>query len=101
MSAQAFLYLVRLVRPGIFGPMSPQEEVVEEHFTYLKRKLDEERLIFAGPCLDGTFGVVVFEALSPEEAQQFMNNDPAIKKGLMTGEIHPFRVSLVKSLCAD
>lgn len=102
MSKQAFVYVVRLIRPEIVDSMSPlEEEVVEEHFSYLKRKLDEGSLILAGPCLDGFFGIVIFEAVSPEEAQQFMNNDPAIRKGLMTGEIHPFRVSLMKSSYKD
>jgi uncharacterized protein YciI len=102
MSAQVFLYLLQLVHPEKFGSMSPQEEeVVEEHFTYLKRNLEEGHLILAGSCLDGAFGVAIFEAVSPEEAQQFMHDDPAIKNGLMTGEIHPFRVSLMKLPCAD
>jgi uncharacterized protein YciI len=102
MSAQVFLYLLRLVYPEKFSSMSPQEEeIVEEHFTYLKRTLEGGHLILAGPCLDGAFGVAIFEALSPEEAQQFMHDDPAIKKGLMTGDIHPFRISLMKSSHAD
>ncbi|MBU7024579.1 MAG: hypothetical protein HXS40_10480 [Theionarchaea archaeon] len=102
MSAQVFLCLLRLVHPDKFDSMSPQEEeIVEEHFTYLKRALEEGYLILAGPCLDGAFGVVIFEAASLEEAQQFMRDDPTIKKGLMTGDIHPFRISLMKSSCAD
>jgi uncharacterized protein YciI len=102
MSSQVFLYLLQLVHAEKFDSMSPQEEeVVEEHFTYLKRALEEGHLILAGPCLDGAFGVVILEAASSEEAQQFMHDDPAIKKGLMTGDIHSFRLSLMKSSCAD
>jgi len=49
--------------------MTPREEaVVEEHFAHLQRLLAEGRLILAGPCLDGTFGVVIFAATSEEEA---------------------------------
>lgn len=92
-----FIYVVKLVRPESLTTMSPEEEkIIDEHFEYLKRKLQEKMLVLAGPCLDGEFGIVIFRAESKKEAETFMNNDPAVKGGLMTSELHPFRISLVE-----
>lgn len=94
---KTFIYVVRLVKRKMFGKMSSEEEaIVEDHFERLKRALAEGKLILAGPCLDGEFGVVVFRAQSKEKAKEFMNNDPAVKKGIMTAELHPFHVSLIE-----
>jgi uncharacterized protein YciI len=86
---------LRPVRPGFVEIMTPGEEaVVEEHFAHLQRLLAEGRLILAGPCLDGAFGVVILEATSEEEATTLMRADPAVREGVMTAELHAFRVSL-------
>ncbi len=54
--------------------------------TFFQRKLKEFQ----------AFGVVIFSAESQSEAERIMNDDPAVKAGLMTAELHPFCVSLVK-----
>lgn len=93
----AFAYVLRLVRRESFGKFSPEEEaIVDEHFDYLKKGLAEKKVILAGPCLDGEFGLVIFRAGSSKDAESFMASDPAIKKGVMTGELHSFRVSLME-----
>ena len=40
------------------------------------------------------FGIVVFGARDRQEAEGFMKNDPAVKKGIMTAELHKFRIAL-------
>ena len=52
-------------------------------------------MILAGPCEDLAFGLVIFQAEDDSAARAFMANDPAIRAGLMTAELHPFRVSLI------
>jgi uncharacterized protein YciI len=95
--ASTFAYVLRLIRRESFGNLSSQEEkIVDEHFEYLKKKLNEGKLILAGPCLDGEFGIAIFRAASKKEAESFVKNDPAIKDGVMTAELHPFRVSLIE-----
>ncbi len=92
-----FAYVLRLVRPRAFGRLSPKEEaIIDEHFDYLKKRLAEKKLILAGPCLDGEFGLVIFRAASKEEAENFMKNDPAVKNQTMNAELHHFRVSLIE-----
>lgn len=90
-----FIYVLRPCRSGLIDEATPEEEAtLSEHFEYLERSLEEGRLILAGPCLDGEFGVVVFRAATEQAAVEFMRGDPAVRCGLMTAELHPFRVSL-------
>lgn len=92
-----FAYVLRLARQNAFGNLSPEEEaIIDEHFGYLKKGLTERKLILAGPCLDGDFGIVIFRAASKEEAEEFVENDPAVKNRIMNAELHPFRVSLIE-----
>ena len=50
--------------------------------------------MLAGPCLDNTFGLVIFRSENDETARAFMFNDPAVKKNIMMTELHPMRVSI-------
>lgn len=68
---------------------------MSEHFGYLQSLLGEGKLLLAGPCLDGTFGIVIYQADSDQEAENIMMDDPAVKAGIMTAEFHPFKVSLL------
>lgn len=70
--------------------------IMSEHFLYLQDKLEKGKLLIAGPCEDAAFGISIFYASSDEEAQEFLNNDPAVKKGVVTGEVHKYRISLFK-----
>jgi uncharacterized protein len=91
-----FVYLIRPVRPGFVQEVLPEEnEIMMEHFGYLQGLLREGKLILAGPCLDRELGISVIQAESEAEARSIMENDPAVKKGVMTPELHPYRVSLL------
>ena len=92
-----FVYVLKLVRPESLGRMSPQEEaLVDEHFEYLKKAMSEGKLVLAGRCTNGEFGIVIFRAESEKQANEFMKNDPAVKEGFMTAEMHPFHIALIE-----
>lgn len=94
--AQTYIYLVRPTREQFNETMSAEEEtIVGEHFTRLKNMLAAGELILAGPCTDAAFGVVIFRAASEESAREIMDNDPAVKNGVFSAELHEFRVSLL------
>jgi uncharacterized protein YciI len=94
---RTFVYLLRPNRPSSVDDASPTEEpILGEHFEYLQEALSGGRLMLAGPCEDGEFGIVIFRARTEDEALEFMEGDPAVKAGLMKGELHPFRISLVQ-----
>ncbi len=101
-----FIYVIKLIpRLTIEENWTKEdEEIVNQHFTYLKALLAEGKLILAGKTdglSDKTFGIVIFEAKSMEEANQIMSHDPAIEKGVMMGELFPYRIALRKDYSQD
>ena len=44
-----------------------------------------------------TFGIAVFLAPSETEARALMENDPAVKHGVMRAELFPYRIALWSS----
>jgi uncharacterized protein YciI len=77
--------------------MSSQEAaVVDEHFEYLKKAFSEGKLTLAGRCVNAEFGIVIFRAKSEKQADEFVKNDPSVKKGVMTAEMHPFLIALIE-----
>lgn len=94
---EEFVYLIRPVRDGFIETMSEEEGVVMgRHFQYLKDLLSAEKLVMAGPCLDGAFGIVVYRAETIDAAREIMDHDPAVMNGLMSAELHPYRISLLQ-----
>ena len=97
-----FIYVIRPVsRLQVEAHWTETDNaVVAEHFGYLKGLLADGRLILAGKT-DGlderTFGIVVFEAESMEAAERTMKDDPAVKAGIMTGEVFGYSVALGRS----
>ena len=95
---QNYLVLIRPPRSDFEENMTPEEtKVIEEHFSYLQSLLKAKKLILAGPCIDGAFGIIVLNVKSYKEAEELINNDPSVRAKIMTPEIHPFRISLLKT----
>jgi uncharacterized protein YciI len=93
-----YIYLMHPLRHEFFDSPTPQEEaMMEAHFEYLKQANEDGMVLLAGPCLDETFGVVVFRAEDDLAARTFMLNDPAVKSNVMMAEIHPMKISLMSS----
>ena len=95
-------YLIHPYRHGFFDDPTPEEQtVMDEHFDYLKQAAAAGTVILAGPCLDDTFGLVIFRAENDDAANAFMFNDPSVKKNIMAAELHPMRVSVTGRLTTD
>ena len=97
-----FLYQLRLI-PSLLseGNWTEREnDIVARHFEGLKKAEQKGTVILAGRTLnmdsDG-FGIVIFEVDSEEEAQLFMNTDPAVKEGIMTASLFPYKVAIMRS----
>jgi uncharacterized protein YciI len=89
-----YLYLIHPFRDGFFEqPTSEENTVMEAHFQYLEQATEAGIVLLAGPCLDDTFGLIVFRAGNDESARAFMFDDPSVKKNVMMAELHPMRVS--------
>lgn len=44
-----------------------------------------------------TFGIVILEVESEDEAQTIMKNDPTVAERIMTAELFPYKVALIRS----
>ncbi|WNB93773.1 YciI family protein [Bacillus sp. NEB1478] len=96
MQRNEFLYQIKPVRDNFMDNQTKAEQkALEEHFLYLQSLLKNGKLVLAGPCLDASFGVVILQEVSENEAHTIMENDPAIVSKIMTGTLFPFRVSLL------
>ncbi|SFG92158.1 YciI family protein [Sporolactobacillus nakayamae] len=101
-----YIYVLRLI-PALLDEANwtkSENDVVEQHFSRLQELLKKGMLILAGKTegLDAkTFGIVILETSSFEEAQTLMQTDPAVAAGIMTAELYPYRVALMRSHASD
>lgn len=96
-----FIYILKLI-PSLLVESNwtnKEEAIVERHFANLKRLLEDGKLVLAGKT-DGldvkTFGIVIFEADSEEEAKSVLLSDPAVAEGIMEAELFPYRVAIMR-----
>lgn len=96
-----FIYILKLI-PYLIDQTKwtqREENIVDRHFEKLQKLLRDGKLILAGRTLnmdEKTFGIVIIEVESEEEARNIMNNDPAVLEGIMTAELFPYRVALIR-----
>ncbi|MCA1030639.1 YciI family protein [Bacillus timonensis] len=97
-----FIYKLNLI-PTLLDDKNwtaKENEIVARHFNRLQEFTNKGKVILAGRTLtndaDG-FGIVIFESHTEEEALDFMNQDPAVKEGIMTSKLFPYRVALIRN----
>jgi hypothetical protein len=74
-------------------------DAVESHFVRLQEAAIRGQVVLAGRTLESlerAFGIVVFEAAGELEARGFMDSDPTVVAGVMTYELHPYRVAVLR-----
>ena len=94
-----FLYRIVPTRSEMLvsGPTAAEAAVVDAHFAHLQALAAEGVVLMAGRTLDTgpqTWGIVVFQAASASAADAVMRADPAIARGVMRGELFPYRVAV-------
>jgi uncharacterized protein YciI len=70
---------------------------VNEHFQMLSEGAKAGRVIVAGRTLDdfrNALGILIFEAADEAEARAFLEADPVVRAGVMSVELHPYRVAV-------
>ena len=96
-----YIYVLKL-RPDLLDDdawTNPEEKIVSDHFKRLEMDTESGKVILAGRTLTNTpdgFGIVIFNDKSWESAKKYMENDPAVKKGVMTATLFPYRTALMK-----
>ena len=100
-----FLYRVRPARPEFFGgPTADEEAAVGEHFTYLEDLTRRRIVLLAGRTLNAdpsTFGIVIFETSSDAAAKDLMARDPAVRAGVFSADLFPYRIALASPRVLD
>jgi uncharacterized protein YciI len=93
-----WIYFIHPPREEFAATMTEAEsEAWARHWQLAQRRFDEGSIILVGPTLGRhNTGICVFEAPDEDAARAFMNADPAIAEGFATGELRPFRVSLLR-----
>lgn len=101
MQYSQFIYVLKLI-PRLCEKDNWTEyetKIVDSHFQYLSHMLEEGKLILAGKTegLDeNAFGIVIFEAISHNEALEMMNHDPGVAQGIMSATLYPYSVALMR-----
>jgi uncharacterized protein YciI len=72
-----------------------EEEVMLEHFEYLKDLTNKHKVLMAGPCFAPVFGLVILQSDSEEEAITIMEKEPSVVSGIHTYKMQPMWVSLM------
>ena len=95
-----FLYRIQPTRPAMLteGPTPEEDAIVGQHFAYLQGLMAQGTLMLAGRTLNtdpSSFGIVIFFAGSEAEARAIMENDPAVRQGVMRAELFPYRIALL------
>jgi uncharacterized protein YciI len=93
-----WIYFLHPPRENFAETMTDEErDAWSAHFERLRQLLADGSLVLAGPTLGRiNTGVAVFEAPDQEAAQRVVDEDPCIKGGFATGELRPYRVSLLR-----
>ena len=99
-STLQFLYRIQPTRAAMLAEGSPPQEdaLVAQHFQRLQYLLAQGVVILAGRTLNTdptSFGIVIFNAESEEAARQIMHDDPAVRGGVFSAQLFPYRVALI------
>jgi uncharacterized protein YciI len=95
------LYVLRPTRLGMVkdGPTDHEAAIVSQHFAHLQHLTESGTMILVGRTQNAderVMGLAIFKADSDDHARQIMNSDPAIINGIMTAEVFPYRVALIR-----
>ncbi|MEH7453851.1 YciI family protein [Gottfriedia acidiceleris] len=90
-----FIYVLKPVRSTFLQDSTEEErKIVSEHFHYLQNLNQEKTVSLAGRTEQAEFGIVILKTENLQQAKEIMENDPAVKKNVMTAELYPFLIAL-------
>lgn len=97
-----YVYVLKLI-PRLLDEKNWTERdnaIVGRHFVRLQRLHKEGKVILAGRTLNESdpeqFGVVILEVGGEEEARKIMEEDDAVREKIMTAQLFPFSVALIR-----
>ena len=86
-------YLV-IYRPGTawLPGKSVSEQPLKEHGQYMLSLYVKGSMKLAGPLTDNAGGAVLLAVTGESEAKAIVADDPAVKSGIFTYEMHPWKL---------
>jgi uncharacterized protein YciI len=93
-----WIYFIHPPREDFAATMTDEETAVwADHFERFQRLLAEGVIVLVGPTLGPkNTGIAILEAPDEEAARRIMAEDPVIAGGFASGELRPFRISLMR-----
>lgn len=82
------------------APTPEEIETVSRHFAYLKDLTEKGVMILMGRTQnndENTLGIAIFEAEDESAARMIMENDPAVRAGVMRAVLYPYQIALMRS----
>lgn len=85
-------HMALLKRGPNYNAAGMSKELQAQHIANVMAMLESGKAVIAGPMGDETdlAGVLIFRAKSADEARAWAENDPAVKAGFFTAEMHPW-----------
>jgi uncharacterized protein YciI len=93
-----WIYFIHPPRENFAATMTDAEkECWGRHWERIQQLHRDGVIVLVGPTLGPhNTGICVFEAPDEAAARKIMEDDPTIAEGFATGELRPFRVSLLR-----
>ena len=98
-----FIYILNLNKQyhDLANWTEATNQTMEAHFNYLKTLFEQGTMKHVGrtdmPFGDEDLkGFVIFESESEASAQTIMKNDPAVRDGLMSAKLLPYKIAFSK-----
>ena len=98
-------YFLVLVMEGEHKPTSDAEHeaLKQQHLAFVHRQIEAGKFLLVGPALDDSHlrGICVVNASTVDEAKQAWADDPFVKGGETTLEVHPVMLPDLSSIHID
>jgi len=93
-----WIYFIHEPRPNFAETMTEAEQAAwGRHWRRIQDEFEAGRIVLVGPTLGvHNTGICIFEAPDEASARAFMEADPVFVEGFATGELRPYRVSLLR-----
>jgi uncharacterized protein YciI len=99
MNKRHFLYVLAPLSFEKPDDLSEEQMVTAAaHFDYVRGLHAEGTLVIAGRTDGAEMGIVVIEAEDEAAARDIMNADPAVRGGLMSATLYPYRLALLRGV---
>ena len=85
-------HMALLKRGPAYNAAGMAKDLQTQHVANVVTMLESGKAVIAGPMGDkgDIAGILIFRAKSAEEARAWAENDPAVKAGFFTAEMHPW-----------